>query len=207
VTLSGGYGLATVGYLAVARSGWQVYPQVGVGLGGVSVEIGSADGANFDDVLDAPNREARLNRGQLLASLALHATYTLGAPEGASGFRIGLQVGYLFAPAHGDWTMGGHTLPGGPEAGLDGAFFRLLLGGGSLVQGGPSCQESAVVLDNQPNEQSAFQNERTVRLKSRRQRDVRDLTGHEGFRPCCGRKITSIPPPFETSTRQRSVRR
>lgn len=137
VTLGGGYGLATVGYLAVARSGWQVYPQVGVGLGGVSVEIGSADGANFDDVLDAPNREARLNRGQLLASLALHATYTLGAPEGASGFRIGLQVGYLFAPAHGDWTMGGHTLPGGPEAGLDGAFFRLLLGGGSLVQGGP----------------------------------------------------------------------
>ncbi len=132
VSLSGGYGLATVGYLAVAHSKWRVYPQVGAGLGGFSLTIGSADTAPFDDVLDDPNRESRLNRGQFLVSLSLQGSYELSGPNEAGGFRIGLQAGYLLAPAAGDWTLGGHQLGDGPDAGFDGPFLRLLIGGGSI---------------------------------------------------------------------------
>mgnify|MGYP006291219691 CR=1 FL=1 len=132
VSLSGGYGLATVGYLAVAHSKWRVYPQLGAGLGGFSLKIGSSDDDLFDDVLDDPNRESELNRGQFLVSLSLQGSYELSGPNEAGGFRIGLQAGYLLAPAAGDWTLGGNTLEDGPDAGFDGPFIRLLIGGGSI---------------------------------------------------------------------------
>lgn len=131
VSLGGGYGLATIGYLAVAHSKWQVYPQVGAGLGGFSVRIGNADNAAFEDVLDDPNRESELNRGQFLLSLSLQGAYTFRSTN-EGGFHVGLQAGYLFAPADGDWTLDGNSLDGGPEAGFDGPFLRLLIGGGSI---------------------------------------------------------------------------
>lgn len=131
VSLRGGYGLATLGYLAVVHPRWQVHPKIGTGLGGFSVQIGNADDTTFDDILDDPNREAELNRGQFLMSLSLQVAYRLSDPNGG-GFHIGLQAGYLLAPAGSDWTLGGRTLENGPEAGLGGPFFRLLLGGGHI---------------------------------------------------------------------------
>jgi hypothetical protein len=131
VSVGGGYGLATIGYLAVAQSNWRVYPQLGVGAGGFSVDIGSAGAATeFDDVLDDPNRSAELSRGSLLVSLALNATYELSGPGEAGGFRIGVQAGYLFAPYSSDWRLDQDALSDGPDAGFDGPFIRLLIGGG-----------------------------------------------------------------------------
>ena len=131
VSLGGGYGLATVGYLAIVRPQWRVYPQVGAGLGGFSVQIGSADNAAFDDVLDDPSRESELNRGQFLLSLSLQGAYTFRSTN-EGGFHVGLQAGYLFAPADSDWTLDGDPIDGGPEAGFDGPYVRLLIGGGSI---------------------------------------------------------------------------
>lgn len=133
VSVGGGYGLATLGYLAVARSPLRVYPQVGVGAGGFTVDIGSAgEATEFDEVLDDPNRRAELSRGSLLVSLALNATYELfSAPDEAGGLRIGVQAGYLFAPFSGEWQLDDNPLDDGPDTtGFDGPFIRLLIGGG-----------------------------------------------------------------------------
>lgn len=131
VTVGGGYGLATLGYLAVARSNWRVYPQLGLGAGGFTVDIGSTGEAAFDDVLDDPNRRAELTRGSLLVSLAANATYTFSGPDEAGGFRIGLQAGYLLAPLSGDWQLDDTALDDAPDtSGFGGPFVRLLIGGG-----------------------------------------------------------------------------
>ena len=131
VSAGGGYGLATIGYLAVAQSKLRVYPQVGVGAGGFTVDIGSAGTATaFDEVLNNPNRSAELSRGSLLVSLAVSATYEFSGPDEAGGFRIGLQAGYLLAPYSGDWQLDADALENGPDAGFDGPFIRLLIGGG-----------------------------------------------------------------------------
>lgn len=133
VTAGGGYGLATLGYLAVAQSNWRVYPQVGVGAGGLTLDIGSTGAVtDFDDVLDDPNRRAELTRGSLLVSLAVNLTYdAFSAPEDEGGFRVGLQAGYLLAPLSSDWQLDDATLDDGPDAGFGGPFVRLLIGGGS----------------------------------------------------------------------------
>jgi len=133
VSVGGGYGLATLGYLAVARSHLRVYPQVGVGAGGFTVDIGSTgEATEFDEVLDDPNRRAELSRGSLLVSLALNATYELfSAPDEAGGLRIGVQAGYLFAPFSSEWQLDNNPLDDGPDTtGFDGPFVRLLIGGG-----------------------------------------------------------------------------
>ncbi len=131
VSVGGGYGLATLGYLAVSQSNGRVYPQVGLGAGGFTVDLGSAGTATeFDEVLDDPNRRAELSRGSLLVSLALNATYEFSTSKEAGGFRVGLQAGYLFAPYSSDWQLDEDTLADGPDAGFDGPFIRLLIGGG-----------------------------------------------------------------------------
>lgn len=131
VSIGGGYGLATLGYLAVAQSNWRVYPQVGLGAGGFTVDIESAGTATeLDEVLDDPNRRAELTRGSLLVSLALNATYAFSSSEEEGGFRIGLQAGYLLAPYSSDWQLDEDALADGPDAGFDGPFIRLLIGGG-----------------------------------------------------------------------------
>ena len=131
VSVGGGYGLATIGYLAVTRSSWRVYPQLGVGAGGFTVDIGSAgEATEFDDVLDNPNRRAELSRGSLLVSLALNATYAFSGAKEPGGFRLGVQAGYLLAPYSSDWQLDADALADGPDAGFDGPFIRLLIGGG-----------------------------------------------------------------------------
>lgn len=132
VSVGGGYGLATLGYLAWARGPMRVFPQVGLGGGGFTVDIGSTgEATEFDDVLGDPNRRAELSRGSLLVSLAVTATYqAFSAPEEAGGVRIGLQAGYLFAPLSSEWQLDDHPLSDGPDAGFGGPFVRLLIGGG-----------------------------------------------------------------------------
>lgn len=131
VSVGGGYGLATLGYLAWSDTQLRVYPQVGIGAGGFTVDIGSVGDINdFDDVLDDPNRRAELTRGSLLVSLGVGATYAFSQPDESGGFRIGLQAGYLFAPYSSDWQLDDASLDNGPDAGFDGPFIRLLIGGG-----------------------------------------------------------------------------
>lgn len=132
VSVGGGYGLFTLGYQAWTSPTTRVYPQVGVGAGGLTVDIGSTgEATDFDDVLDDPNRRAELTRGSLLVSLAVNLTYeAFSAPDEEGGFRIGLQAGYLLAPLSSDWQLDDAALDDGPDAGFGGPFVRLLIGGG-----------------------------------------------------------------------------
>ncbi|MFB6273995.1 MAG: hypothetical protein ABEL51_13985 [Salinibacter sp.] len=130
VSVGGGYGLFTLGYLFRPTSNLHVYPQVGLGGGGVRLEIGSrGDAENFDDVLNDPNRSASVGRASLLVSLGGGLEYQFGGPEEHGGLRLGLRAGYLVSALNSDWQINTTTLSGGPDATLQGPFIRLTIGG------------------------------------------------------------------------------
>lgn len=129
VNVGGGYGLLTIGYRFVPTEQLVAYPQVGVGGGGLLLDIGSTGTDRFDDVLDNPNREATLRKGSLLVSLGAGLEYRFGTPDEPGGFQLGLRAGYLLSPYNTDWTLGEDRLAGGPDAAFNGPFVRLLIGG------------------------------------------------------------------------------
>lgn len=125
VSVAGGYGLFTLGYLTRPLPAVRAYPQLGVGFGALTLDI-SSDGqaGTFDEVLQDPERSAQLNRASFLGSLGAGAEYA------TSGFRVGLQAGYVFALASSDWQLDDDTLNAGPDASMGGPYVRLIVGGG-----------------------------------------------------------------------------
>ncbi|MFB6232374.1 MAG: hypothetical protein ABEL04_14590 [Salinibacter sp.] len=129
VSVGGGYGLFTLGYLFRPESSVRVYPQLGVGAGGIRLEIGSrGEASNFDEVLDNPNRRATLGRASLLVRLGAGLEYQFGQP-GEGLFQLGLQAGYMLSALASDWQFDDTTLSGGPDATMQGPFIQLTIGG------------------------------------------------------------------------------
>lgn len=131
VSVGAGYGLFTLGYLFRPSSSLHVYPQLGLGGGGLQVEIGSQGNASaFDDVLDDPNRSTTVGRASLLVRLGAGLEYEFSGSDETGGFRLGLRAGYMLAPVNSDWTLDETTLSGGPAATLQGPFLHLTIGAG-----------------------------------------------------------------------------
>jgi hypothetical protein len=130
VSVGGGYGLFTLGYLFRPRPKLRVYPQLGIGGGGLQLDIGSAGTADdFDEVLDDPNRSSTLAQAGFLIRLGGGVRYQFG-PPGRGGFQLGLQAGYLLSTLDSDWQLDDSSLSGGPDSTMQGPFVQLTIGGG-----------------------------------------------------------------------------
>lgn len=128
VFVGGGYGLVTLGYLTRPTPRLRLYPQAGVGGGGLVLDIGDDGTDSFDDVLADPDRSATLSTGSLLVSLGFGLEYQFGAPT-EKGVRLGLRGGYLLSALSSDWSLDRDRVGGGPDASLQGPFLRLTVGG------------------------------------------------------------------------------
>jgi hypothetical protein len=133
VSVGGGYGLFTVGYQFRPTSGLRVHPLLGIGGGGFEVNIGSASGGQFDDVLEDPGRGASLETGSVLLSVGGGLEYRF-RHSGDGGVQVGLRAGYLLSPYEADWRVNGSRLSNAPGAPLQGPFVRVLLGGWGRAQ-------------------------------------------------------------------------
>ncbi|MFB6248642.1 MAG: hypothetical protein ABEL97_08745 [Salinibacter sp.] len=130
VSVGGGYGLFNLGYLFRPASSLRVYPMVGLGAGGLQLDIESAGTAdNFDDVLNDPNRSATVGRAGMLISLGGGLEYQFGTPGEGRSARLGVRVGYMISALRSDWQLGDNALSGGPDASMQGPFLRLTIGG------------------------------------------------------------------------------
>lgn len=118
----------TIGYRIRPRPSIRLYPQVGVGGGGLLLNIGSAGADRFDDVLADPGRSASLTKGSVLVRLRAGLEYRFGSSE-EQGVRLGLQGGYLISALDSGWQLDPNALSGGPDASLQGAFLRVTFGG------------------------------------------------------------------------------
>ena len=130
VSVGGGYGLFNIGYLFRPTPKLRVYPQAGVGGGGLQLEIGSTgDADEFDDILENPNRSATVGQASLLVSLGGGLEYRFGDPAEDGGVLLGLRAGYVISALNSDWQLDEESLGGGPDATLQGPFIRLTIGG------------------------------------------------------------------------------
>jgi hypothetical protein len=131
--LSAGYGFFDLGYVVLRSGGFDAYPLLGIGGGGISMNFVESEVGSFDDVLQNPSRGSKLSTWDLLVSVGfgMDHLYVLGGNEqGEGGLVLGLRAGYIFSPFEGDWKFEGETLPGGPDFGITGPYIRLMIGGG-----------------------------------------------------------------------------
>jgi len=130
--LDGGYGFFNVGYNVLARSSIILYPVVGIGGGGMTLEITEDGSVPFNDILADPKREARLTTSSLAFQVAFGGQYhvpVLGArgERGTAGTMLGLQGGYVFFTSQ-HWKAKGLHVTGSPDAGLSGPYVRVTVG-------------------------------------------------------------------------------
>lgn len=137
VSVGGGYGLFKLGYLFRPTSNVRFYPQLGLGGGGLRLEIGDQGNADeFGAILDDPNRSATVDRASLLVSLGVGLEYEFSRPGKKGGFQLGLRAGYVLSPLNSSWELGETSLGAGPDATLQGPFLRLTIGGGGRTYKG-----------------------------------------------------------------------
>jgi hypothetical protein len=130
VSVGGGYGLFTLGYLFRPTPKLRVYPQAGVGGGGLQLEIGSTgDAEEFDDILKNPSRSATVGQASFLVSLGGGLEYQFGDPGEEGGVQLGLRAGYVISALTSDWQLDEASLANGPDATMQGPFIRLTIGG------------------------------------------------------------------------------
>ena len=136
VELSGSYGVFNIGYMAFSKWGLDVYPLLGIGGYGFTLEIYERGSHSFDDILDDPRRGAYMTTGgfTLLPALGVDYLFDLSSSEkSAGGIVVGLRAGYAYSPVEGDWRFGESDVSNAPAVGLTGPFVFLTIGAG----GGP----------------------------------------------------------------------
>lgn len=131
----GGYGLFRVGYLALRRGGLDVVPMVGVGGGGMSLDIRGRSAPTFEDVLNDPARSSHLSNGMFLLDAGMAVNYRIHIEnreerDSEGGLLVGIQAGYTFAPGNPSWTLDGiNSVGGGPTLRVNAAYVKISLGG------------------------------------------------------------------------------
>ena len=127
--LAGGYGMVKFGYIVYRRGGCIFYPAFGIGGGGLSLDIRKDATEPFDQFLANPRRRTTLSTGFLLLDLGIgvdHLAILGGKGEDRGGIVFGVKAGYMLSPYRSDW---GDALDG-PDSGIEGAYFRIVIGGG-----------------------------------------------------------------------------
>jgi hypothetical protein len=128
----GGYGFLNTGYLVVENDFLDLYPVIGIGIGGIDFKIGQS---SFDDILDNPQGAANLNTFSFLPNFALGADYKIKLPENGtdeSFLVLGLRGGYALSLYDRGWFMDEFSLSGDPEGGIGGPYLRITIGGGPI---------------------------------------------------------------------------
>jgi len=144
--LTGGYGMFNLGYAAWSDGPLDLYPILGIGGGGMQLEIIERSAPVFDDVLADPGTSTRLSSGGLLLSASLGLDYRFGAgrspdrdPDaeadgegGDSGFLLGVRAGWVWAPGDVIWELDQlNDVAGGPATAPTGFHLRISIGGWS----------------------------------------------------------------------------
>jgi hypothetical protein len=133
ITLNGGYGLFRLGILAFSESGFELVPAIGLGGGGMALQIAERSAPSFEDVLEDPARSSTLTTGMFVIDGSLGLNYrfdTSDRGERPGGILLGVQGGYTYSPWNSSWELDGlNSVAGGPDLQIEGYYVRLSIGG------------------------------------------------------------------------------
>lgn len=131
VSLAGGHATLGVGYQKEISPRFRIYPRLGLGAGGLTLIIESADTSTFDSILanpqPVPTRTRLLTHDGGAIDLGFGAEFL---PHRTSGWVLGIRTGILLAGGDDqDWWTQSGTATNGPDASISGFYLRLLVGG------------------------------------------------------------------------------
>lgn len=143
--LTGGYGMFNLGYQAWSDGALDIYPVLGIGGGGMQLEIIERSSPTFGGVLADPGTSTRLSSRALLLSASLGADWRFGADrparqpdddqeddDGRGGWLVGVRAGWVWAPGDVTWELDRlNDVAGGPDAAPTGFHIRISVGGWS----------------------------------------------------------------------------
>ena len=136
LSLKSGYGTFDLGYIVWSPGHFKIFPMIGVGYGGMELKIVERRPSEpFDDVLQDPRRNVILKTGGMVLDFSLATTYTVDFSDdedSEGGFILGMRAGYTLYPFKSDWKMDEISVPEGPEVGITGPYFRVLIGFGGF---------------------------------------------------------------------------
>ena len=134
VNTGGGYGVFEFGYLVCDKRNMKIYPTIGIGAGGMNVQISNSKTVPADEVSNNPAQEIHIRNGGFLTDISITINFipsiTYDEKENSSGgFMIGIQAGYLYGIPSSDWSYSGGSISGGPRFGINMPYVKLVLGG------------------------------------------------------------------------------
>jgi hypothetical protein len=126
----GGYGMLNAGYLAVESDRLDIFPILGIGVGGIRAKIAQS---SFESILFNPHGPASVSTVSFLVNLGLEADFKVSLADNAldnNFFLIGVRGGYVFSPFSSGWYMEELSLTDDPDGGFNGPYVCLTIGGG-----------------------------------------------------------------------------
>ena len=137
VGVSGGIAQFDLGYAALQRDRLLLYPLVGIGGAGTTLQLQHNREVPFDDMLADPGRSSSATIGAFVITptIALEYVIAAGSPRrGIRGLALGLQSGYTLTSRNGSWHMHQSDLAAGPTLDLDGFFVVVTMGSRRLLR-------------------------------------------------------------------------
>jgi hypothetical protein len=133
LSFKAGCGYFNFGYIVHSTKRSVLYPIVGVGGGGYTMNVNSKNvNSNFQDQLNTPNGGATLQGGGLMINSQLCYQYFFVGHE-KEGLFLGLKAGYRYCPTTWKMSVNGSHVNNAPGLNMNGAYVSIILGGGSLT--------------------------------------------------------------------------
>lgn len=135
VSHTGGYGFFDIGYLVVKTPSFFLYPILGIGGGGMTVNLKEKDEQTtvFGDILENPGRETNMDNSGFMLNFSFLANYMIyGEKEDtySGGFILGIKAGYILNLDGNNWYQNQDKLTQTPSSGISGPYVTLVFGGG-----------------------------------------------------------------------------
>jgi hypothetical protein len=143
--MGGGYGAVHLGLDLRPSPRVSLYPLLGLGAGGLSLQIMERGTPTFDEVMASPGRTVNMVRGSLLVTAGVGLDYVVAPgrpqprPRAARGPRpaqtrgglaVGVRAGYAEAVMEDRWRTDYGDIAGGPGGAPAGWHLRVAIGGG-----------------------------------------------------------------------------
>ncbi len=134
VSMKGGYGYFSFGYLVHSGKQHVLYPSLGIGGGGYGFSITKGNPpTDFTQQLNSPAGTITTEAGGWMTNFQVNYFYFLGK-HNKQGFFVGLKAGYKYSPTSWKISLNNTVLEHSPNLNMNGFFCSLVFGGGNITK-------------------------------------------------------------------------
>ena len=124
------------GHLIYWKKGLKMYPFLGAGYGRFKMITAQNNIDSFDDIGNL-HKSSESRFSNMILNLGFGTDYFLDyepRKKGRNNIIIGFRVGINFIPFHSTWKVNRIAVPDGPNIGINGPYFRVIIGLGGWAE-------------------------------------------------------------------------